>query len=273
LVTGRRIEVTSDSWAGAWVMGRSNQLREVFTNIVLNSVDALPEGGTIRLATQVRGERVIVRIQDDGVGMDEETRKHLFEPFFTTKGEGGSGLGLSVAYGILTRHGATIEIESQPGHGTTVTVSLPRAREAPREDGHPGAAPDGQQALRVMVVDDDQGVREVLRDMLAALGHAVSSFASGEEALRDFRAGLYDLVLTDLGMPGITGWKLTQMVRDADPVVVVAFVTGWGDEVRPELLERAGVGHVVTKPFTLEDIVAVTARIGQPPEPDARPAA
>jgi len=256
-VTGRRIEVASESWSGAHVMGHSNELREVFTNLILNAVDALPQGGTIRLATSHQGDRVLARVEDDGTGMDEETRKRLFEPFFTTKGDGGSGLGLSVAYGIIKRHDATIEVQSQPGHGTAIAVLFPRAKGAPREVVAPPLPDSGQRPLRVLVVDDDQGVREVLRDMLVALGHRVMEFGSGEEALRGYRAGLYDLILTDLGMPGVTGWKLAQSVRAVDTAVTISLVTGWGDEVRPETLERAGVNHVVSKPFTLEDVVAV----------------
>ncbi len=257
-VTGRRIEVASESWSGACVMGHSNELREVFTNLILNAVDALPQGGTIRLATSFRGDRVLARIQDDGLGMDEDTRRRLFEPFFTTKGEGGSGLGLSVAYGILKRHGATIEVESQLGQGTTIEILFPRAKEAAHEDVVQPAPELGENPMRVLVVDDDQGVREVLRDMLLALGHQVTEFSSGEEALQSYRVGLYDLILTDLGMPGVTGWKLAQSVRELDRRVTISFVTGWGDEVRPETIERAGVDHVITKPFTLEEVVAVT---------------
>ncbi|HEY6868061.1 MAG TPA: ATP-binding protein [Candidatus Eisenbacteria bacterium] len=259
-VAGRRIAIEADSWAGAHVMGHSNELREVFTNIILNAVDALPQGGTIRLATVVRGDRVLARVEDDGVGMEEDTRRRLFEPFFTTKGESGSGLGLSVAYGILKRHGAGIEITSEPGRGTTIEIAFPRARHAPRDEGVAALPSAGPRPLRVLVVDDDEGVREVLRDMLTALGHAVTTYASGDEALRAYRPGLYDLVLTDLGMPGVTGWDLAQTVRDADPAVTIVFVTGWGDEVRPEALQSARVDHVVTKPFTLEDVVVAIER-------------
>ena len=256
-VTGRRIDVQTESWSGAFVLGHSNELREVFTNLVLNAVDALPKGGTIRLSTGIRGDRVLAFIEDDGLGMDEETRKHLFEPFFTTKGEGGSGLGLSVAYGILKRHGAIIDVDSHPGQGTKIEISFKRAHELPRRAVAPSAALDPR-SLAVMVVDDDEGVRDVLRDMLIALGHRPTVFDTGEPALRDYRPGLYDLIMTDLGMPGITGWKLAQTIRETDPAVTIAFVTGWGDEVRQETLERVAVERVVTKPFTIDDILEVT---------------
>ena len=268
-VAGRHIVIEAESWAGAHVLGHSNELREVFTNLILNAVDALPGGGTIRLATVVRGDRVLARVRDDGVGMDEPTRKRVFEPFFTTKGESGSGLGLSVAYGILKRHGAAIEIASEPGRGTLIEIAFPRARSAPRDEGVDALPPAVPRPLRVLVVDDDEGVREVLRDMLSALGHGVTTCASGDEALRAYRPGLYDLVLTDLGMPGVTGWTLAQAVRDADPGVTIVFVTGWGDEVHPEALERARVDHVVTKPFTLEDVVLAIERTLASPGADA----
>ncbi len=258
-VTGRHIEVMTESWSGAYVMGHGNELREVFTNLILNAVDALPEGGSIRLATTLKGDSVVACVEDNGIGMDETTKKRLFEPFFTTKGEGGSGLGLSVAYGIIKRHGATIEVSSEPGRGTRIEIAFPRAKEAPHEEERPTLLPEqGARKLSIMVVDDDQRVRDVLRDMVEALGHQVTAFESGDEALKDYQPGRYDLILTDLGMPGITGWKLTQLVRAVDPTVTIAFVTGWGDEVRPETVERAGVDHVVAKPFTFEDVAEVT---------------
>ena len=123
------------------------------------------------------------------------------------------------------------------------------------------------------LVDDDTAVREVLRDMLAALGHRVAEFRSGEEALRGYEPGLYDLLLTDLGMPGVTGWKLAASVREVDRTVAIGFVTGWGHEVRPETLRNASVDLLMSKPFTLEDVMAVTqqacarlARSGEGPE-------
>ena len=257
-VSGRRIEVMTESWSGAYVMGHGNELREVFTNLILNALDALPRGGAIRLATSLRGDSVVARVEDDGIGMDEATRKRLFEPFFTTKGEGGTGLGLSVAYGIIRRHDATIEVDSESGQGTRMEIAFPRAAVAPADDGLSPMPEPGSRSLSIMVVDDDQRVREVLRDMLVALGHQVTAFESGDLALEAYEPGRYDLVLTDLGMPGITGWKLTQLLREVDPDVTIAFVTGWGDEVRPETVERAGVNHVVAKPFTFEDVASVT---------------
>ena len=252
-VAGNTIEVHLDSEPGAWVAGRANELREVFTNIILTAVDALPRGGTIRAAVRSDGRRAIATVADDGIGMDEEAARRLFEPFFTTKGEGGTGLGLSVVYGIVQRHGGRIEVVTHPGTGTALELTFPLAAESPAPAPvkfAPGTLP----IFDVMIVDDEEPVREVLRDIALTLGQRVTACASGAEALGVLRPGAFQLMITDLGMPGMTGWELTRRVRVLDPALTIVFVTGWGEDLDRLAAGEAGADLVLAKPFSVEDL-------------------
>ncbi|HKQ57718.1 MAG TPA: ATP-binding protein, partial [Candidatus Eisenbacteria bacterium] len=250
------IDLRVDSTAGAWVKGAPAHLREVFTNLILNAVDALPRGGHIRIGCLVQDGRVSAYVEDDGMGMGEEARARAFEPFYTTKGMDGTGLGLSMVYGIVKNHEGTIEVESQPGRGTRIAMSFAAA--PPREEAPPDAlAPAPPAALSVMVVDDEPSVRELLIDILGSLGVPAEGRTGGAAALEGFRPSRFDLVLTDLGMPGVDGWQVCQSMRALDQAVTIAFVTGWGEGVDLDRVRRAGAQTVVPKPFSIEDIEAV----------------
>ena len=250
---GIAIALHLDPQPAAWVAGRANELREIFTNLILNAVDALPRGGAIRAAVRTEGQSVIATVADDGLGMDEETARRLFEPFFTTKGADGTGLGLSVVYGIVQRHGGKIEVVTHPGAGTTITLTFPLAV-PPRAPAPVATLPDALPTLDVMIVDDEEPVREVLRDIALALGQRVTAFASGAEALRGLRPGAFQLVITDLGMPGMTGWELARRVRALDPAATIVFVTGWGEDVDLQTAGQAGADLVLAKPFDVADV-------------------
>jgi CheY-like chemotaxis protein len=262
---GLAIHVSLEAQPGLWVAGRASELREVFTNLLLNSIDALPHGGSILLGARLEGDLVHVRVTDDGVGMDGETSRRLFEPFFTTKGDRGTGLGLSVVYGIVQRHGGTIEVVTRPGQGTSMELTFPRtvARDAAPET---EVTLDGLPALDVMVVDDEAPVREVLRDIAETFGQHVTSCASGDEALRAFRPGAFQLVLTDLGMPGMTGWDLSRRLREMDLDVTIVFVTGWGENVDGGAATQAGADLVLAKPFNIEDVARAIRLAARPRE-------
>jgi len=265
---GVTVQVHLDADPGLWVAGRASELREVFTNLVLNSIDALPQGGTIRLAAHARGDHIHASVADDGIGMDDETSRRLFEPFFTTKGENGTGLGLSVVYGIVQRHGGTIEVVSRPGRGTRMELSFPRTV-APETRPEAETNLQGLPVLDVMIVDDEAPVRDVLRDIAETFGQRVTACPSGEEALRAFRPGAFQLVMTDLGMPGMTGWDLARRLRDLDLDVTIVFVTGWGENVDTGAAGHAGVDLVLAKPFNLEDVARTIRLAARPRERQA----
>ena len=259
-VAGTAIEVEVESVPGAVILGQATQLRETLANLILNAGEALPRGGRVRLATRIEEGHVVVRVEDNGSGMTPEVQARVFDPFFTTK-PNGTGLGLSVAYSIVRQHGGRIAIASAPGSGTQIELRFPEAIVLPRAGQDEGAALEIESApaggLSVLVVDDEPAVRELLLDIVRAIGHRPTGCESGPEAIEQHRRGHYDLVLTDLGMPGMSGWDLARAIRKEDPTVTIAFVTGWGDEVDPEAMREAGADLVVSKPFGIEDLVRV----------------
>ncbi len=269
LAAGRSITVEVDVAEGLWVQGRPHELREVFTNLLLNAVDAMPDGGTIRITARRSAGSAVTVIEDDGVGMSEDTRRRLFEPFFTTKGESGTGLGMSVAYGIVQRHDGTIEVSSRPGHGSRIEVSLPLTSQRPvTVPTAPTVIRRAEEPLEVLVIDDEEAVRDLLGDILRMLGHRVTTYSTGLEALSAYIPGQFQLVITDIGMPGLTGWQVAGVVRALDPDVMLAFVTGWAEDVSRDAMLQTEIEDVIAKPFTIEDVqrvidTALARRLGR----------
>jgi CheY-like chemotaxis protein len=236
-------------------MGNPSELREVLTNIIFNAVDAMPKGGKLTIATQPQAEDwVEVRITDTGIGMTEEVKNRVFDPFFTTKGVTNSGLGMSVSYGIVRRHGGEILIESEPGKGTTFILHLPTGygEEAVVEK---GVVPvrESRQA-RILVIDDEDSVRDVLSRMLKTKGHQVVVASDGEEGIERFRSESFDLVLTDLGMPKLSGWDVGKTIKGINPKIPIAMITGWGVELDREKLSESGIDLIVCKPFNFDQV-------------------
>jgi two-component system cell cycle sensor histidine kinase/response regulator CckA len=255
--TGVRLELILNLRAVLHVSGRPAALGEVITNLILNAIDAMPEGGTLTIETRQESEdRVVVTVRDTGVGMPDAVRQRVFEPFFTTKGQRGSGLGLSVSHSIITRHGGHISVDSEPGRGTTFTLVLPVATWA--TDAAPAPAlPRSRRNARLLVVDDEPQVLSILSEMLERVGHTVTRATSGLEALELFAPGRYDVVLTDLGMGGMNGWQLVDRLRQIDRDVAMIFVTGWGlHEKELGRLRELGVGHCLLKPARASELDA-----------------
>ncbi|HEX8310036.1 MAG TPA: response regulator, partial [Chthoniobacteraceae bacterium] len=185
------------------LIGDPAELREVLTNLIFNAVHAMPEGGTITVATRAEAEHVILEVRDTGSGMTEEVRRRCLEPFYTTKGEKGTGLGLAMVYGIAQRHGATMDLESEVGRGTTFRFRFP-AKAWPGTEGG-AAAIEGARPLKILVVDDQEFIREILVLFLAEDCHIAEAVASGTEALERIRHEAFDLLITDQAMPDMTG--------------------------------------------------------------------
>ena len=258
--SGVTIEARAEPAAIPEVAADPASLREVLVNLVLNAVDAMPAGGRLTITTSADARGVACAVSDTGVGMSSEIQGRALEPFFTTKGVKSTGLGLSVAYGIVERHGGELRIDSAEGRGTTVTLRLP-ASSMPADAAVP-PAPSTPGALRVLLVDDDAAVREVMSEMLAEEGHRVILATNGAEGLARFRAEApIDLVLTDLGMPGMTGWDVARAVKAADPSVPVVLLTGWGAEPQGRPEDRAMADFVVAKPVTQEHLRAALAHV------------
>ncbi len=248
------VNVHLDLRAVQTIAGAASELREVFTNLVLNAIDAMPAGGDLWVASADESEQVRVQVRDSGVGMDHETRARIFDPFFTTKEVKGTGLGLSVAYGIVTRHHGHIEVHSSPGNGTEFTLTFPIGA-VPVELGPAvdGRAPTG---LHVLVVDDEEAVLSVLAEMLRGTGHHVSTALGGQVAIDVLRDQTFDVVFTDLGMPDVNGWDLASLVKARRPECAVVLVSGWGFQLEEEAAHSRGVDRVMAKPFSFTDVEA-----------------
>ncbi|OGL05537.1 MAG: hypothetical protein A3I03_12050, partial [Candidatus Rokubacteria bacterium RIFCSPLOWO2_02_FULL_68_19] len=257
---GVTIRVTTDLTPVPSVSGDPAELREVLTNLILNAVDAMPDGGTLTLATRADETTVSLSVSDTGTGMTPDVQPLIFDPFFTTKGPSGTGLGLSITYGIVSRHGGQIRVESAEGQGTTFHLTFPVST-VEAEPPRPAALEPGA-PLRCLVVDDEQSVLEVLGDVLAAGGHSAVLVADGAEAIRRFKAEPFDIVFTDLAMPGVNGWQVARAVKDQAPSVPVLLVTGWGVELSPDELRGKGIDAVLSKPVQFEDILAAVAAFG-----------
>ena len=251
------------------VAGRPEELREVLTNLISNAVDAMPAGGACRVRLHADGEWAVLAVSDTGVGMPEEMRRRVFEPFFTSKGPRGTGLGLAVSWGIVTRHGGTIEADSRPGEGTTFRVRLPIPVTLPEVVvGTPVAA--APRAARLLVIEDEPEVQAVLVHMLREAGYAVAAAKDGVEGLEHCDREPVDVVLSDISMPGISGWDVAARLRARHPHIPIGFVTGWGDQLDPDRLAAAGVDFVVAKPFQAQDILRHVAHAVMRPAREAR---
>lgn len=254
---GIAIEMVAELTETPAICGVQSKLDDILIQLLFNAIDALPEGGTITLRTQTVDAEVQLTVTDTGIGMDEETRRRVFEPFFTTKMTVGSGLGLTTVHGTVTRWGGGIQVESAPGEGAAFTLRFPVwaepviAAEEKAGDVHP------PRSGNLLIVEDDEGVCRLLSRMLGQT-YQVETVLNGQEALARFAPEQYDMVLVDLGMPGMPGDRVAREMRKADPLVVTVLITGWeleSDDPRKSLFDF----HMV-KPFgdldEIEDIVA-----------------
>ncbi len=250
---GIQISVITELHEVPAIAGNAPELREVLTNLIFNAVDAMPEGGAIILSTAcAAGDRVAFAISDTGIGMTDDERKRCLEPFFTTKGEQGTGLGLSVVYGIVQRHGGSIEITSQKGHGTTFTVTFP-ATTAVATAG-PQIMDTVERAFRILVVDDQEVICELIAECLKGEGHSTSIAADGRQALALFRASPVELVITDQSMPGMNGSQLAGAIKAHSPDTPVILLTGFGEEMHAAGELPAGVDLVLGKPVSTANL-------------------
>jgi len=258
---GIAIELVTDLATRQTVAGNASELREVFTNLVLNAVDAMPWGGELRITSRDDDGHVVVCFRDNGVGMSPEVRQRIFDPFFTTKAVKGTGLGLSVAYGIVTRHEGSIAVESEIHLGTEFTLKFPlgRGREAVAMPVPIGPLP----RLRVLVVDDEEVVLDVLADLLRVLEQEVTTACGGVAGRDAVLGGEFDVVFTDLGMPDLNGWDLALTVKSTRPRVGVVLVTGWGTQLEGGAALAHGVDLVMSKPVSIDDLDRALRQIGE----------
>ncbi len=262
MAAGRTVRIKKEIHGEPTVTANRTELRDVLTTLVVNALDALEDAdGTITISARPDETAAVIAVGDTGRGMAEETRRRCFDPYFTTKKSAENGMGLSVACGIVERHGGAIEVRSAPGAGARFTVRLPAtARSAA------GAAPSGAPAacrpLTVLVVEDDPDVRLLITTYLAGAGHTVVSAADGVGGLERFEHGRFDLVVTDLAMPNMPGDRFASSLKRVAPDTPILMLTGFGDMMDTVRDEPPPVDAVLTKPVSkdqlLEEVAAVT---------------
>jgi PAS domain S-box-containing protein len=255
---GIRIEIVSNLEDIPFASGNASELREVITNMIFNAIEAMHEGGKVEIRTFKKRRDIFIQISDTGVGIAEEAKKRIFEPFFTTKPFSNTGLGLSMSYGIVKRFGGEIEVESKVGQGTTFTIILPIGEEGKEEAVDPQTIKKGRKA-RILVIDDEEFVRSVLSRTLAQADHQVTLAEDGRKGVQLFKEGKFDIVLTDLGMPGVSGWEVCRMIKEVSPRTPVGMITGWGDERNRSKMEEYGLDFFISKPFDFAQILNVVA--------------
>ncbi len=251
-----RIDLKEDLHEGCLIMGPRNKLYEVVVNLIRNAVEAMPHGGTLKLRTTVEHGRVVLRVQDSGVGIPEKELSRLFTPFVTTKFEGGTGLGLATGRQIVEAHGGRILVHSVEGKGSTFTVNLPLAEAPPvAAQGVPNTAPAGP--LTILAIDDMPAAVKLLKTGLEKHSCKVCTAVSGEEGLQVFRENPVDLVVCDIGMPEMNGWEVGKAIKEICrerniPKPPFMLLTGWGGQSEEkERIAESGVDAVVEKPITI----------------------
>ncbi len=272
---GVMIEMRTDFDANlATLVGIETEVREALTNLIMNAVDAIPNGGCITVRTRVGAQgsvdtptHVLLEVGDSGVGMDEETRRRCMEPFFSTKGKRGTGLGLAMVFGVMERHGGQIDIESEVGKGTIVRLIFPIRR-------LPGAdpLPDGKEReavpLNILCIDDEPLLRELLREMLEREGHTVSVADGGQSGVEEFRAAAnrsepFDVVVTDLGMPYFDGRQVVKTIKQESPATPIIMLTGWGSFMKEDGDTPTQVSGILTKPPRSNELREMLRRVGE----------
>jgi len=200
-------------------------------------------------------------VRDTGSGIPASVKNKIFNPFFTTKNTKSAGLGLSVAQGIIVNHGGSVVATSTGGApGATVALNFPLIQATPSQP--PDEVDRSRVSHRIMVVDDDEQIRGILKDMLNLLGQETQEFCDGQSTLASFAKGRYDLVFSDLGMPGMSGYELTAHLKKIDPEIPVILITGWGAQLDSSEMRSRGVSHLLAKPFHLKDLQELLGAIG-----------
>lgn len=256
-------------------------IEQVIVNLVVNSRDAMPEGGEIFIeaanddprmpsnggdGVQEHGRFVKLKVSDTGMGMDAETMSHIFEPFFTTKDVGkGTGLGLSVVYGIIAQHGGIVDVESEPGHGTAFNIYLPTAAAAVDRENQPGAEQVGVDGwgAKVLLVEDDDAVRRLAARMLSDSGFTVTEAASASEGeeLFDKAQGDFDIVFSDVILPDRSGMELAMGLHERKPELGIVLASGYtGDQLNRTQIEEQGYAFI-QKPYTLAELLRILSGI------------
>lgn len=264
---GVTIKVETELHAPPKVLGNPSEIRRVITNLIVNAVEAMPEGGLLKLSTSYGEDWCAVSVSDTGIGIAPEDLGKIFDPFFSTKNS--SGLGLAVSRTIVERHGGELLVESSPGQGAIFTLRLPFKQTEHLPEASVSVSDASRRLgikLNVLVVDDEPDVRKLLVRFLERNGQRVIAVSGGREALEVLALDDYDLLLTDLGMPDMSGEQLAREVHQRYPHMLIILTTGWGETVTPERLRGMYASGLLAKPFTYGEFMRVLEKALTEPE-------
>ncbi|SYZ73537.1 putative Histidine kinase [Candidatus Zixiibacteriota bacterium] len=250
-----KIVLKKEMGEAATILADQSEIREVFTNLLLNALDAMPQGGEITVSCHLSGQTAEVKVTDTGEGIEPDVARRIFEPFYTTKGEKGTGLGLSISRDIIRAHGGDIKVSSTPHKGTTFTIELPLLSDQDNRmmsDKEKGRETGG---LRLLIVEDKPDLKDVLKEMLTSYGFETRTAGSGEEAIMLSGKEKFDVLISDLGLPGISGLDLITKIRSFDPRIRTILISGWEVEYSITDLMDKGVDSLITKPFKVETVL------------------
>jgi len=265
---GIKIALHTDLEPDCLIKGREGELFEVVLNLVKNASEALPHGGQIEIITRIEDDQVVLKVRDTGVGIAQKSFGKIFEPFWTSKGFQATGMGLASSLGIVKRNGGNITVHSETEAGSTFTVTLPLAHkvQTPKEV---VKSPEMERRLSILAIDDTEPVVSLLKDALSEFGQSVTTALSGEEGVELFKNNPFDLVICDLAMPGMTGRRVAEAIKDIcrqRGVSKVPFIllTGWG--VQPDeqsKLAEAGIDGIIEKPIDFNGLISTIQSLSQ----------
>ncbi len=238
-----------------FVLGDPSDLKGAFTNLIFNAVDAMPEGGVLTIRAERKAEKILIKFEDTGIGMTEDTIERIFDPFFSTKGVKGTGLGMSEVYGVIKRHRGSIETSSVVGKGSKITISLPSVKKGV-------SAEETDEILdkhesKILIIDDEEYILDMLEELLEDQGHKITTSSSTANGLELFKKSNFDIVITDLGMPDMSGWEVAERIKKMNPSISVILLTGWALNLEAEKIKENGVDFTLQKPFSEEDLYSI----------------
>lgn len=254
ILQGIIVDMKTDLDENLYIEGNISDIRNLTTNLIFNAVDAMPDGGLITITAEEYNQLAFIRISDTGTGMTEDTIEKIFDPFYTTKGLRGTGLGLSEVFGAITRHKGKIEVKSTVGRGSTFIITLPLSKMQKTNEETKSAGIT--KCAKILIIDDEDYILEILSEMLVSLGHQVSTYKSGKQALSAFSRDIFDIIITDMGMPDITGEDIAVQVREIDPGIQIVLMSGWDINLEEKNLHKI-VNFTFGKPFVLDEIKKV----------------
>ncbi|MFQ5452921.1 MAG: response regulator, partial [Candidatus Zixiibacteriota bacterium] len=244
----------------AFIKGSEEDLYILLDKLIENGIDFAYDNTSIDIIISSENKYYNVSVRNKGSQIETHLKKKIFYPFYSTKDSQGAGLGLAIVYGIVARHGGKISLESNQHSGTVFTVKFPRP-EMINEESEITRRQRKFENLKILIVDDDEQIREVLDDMLTIEGHNITTCSDGSSALKKFEEDTFDLLITDLGMPGMSGLELAGKIHKKNPDLPIAMITGWGTQLNTDEIKVKGIKAVLPKPFHLKDIKSLIHEI------------